>query len=247
MTINKEAIKAEAKNIAKGVSLIKVEMVDIEKLSPYENNSKVHDKNHIERLAANIKAEGLQESLLIEEDFTIVAGHGRKEALELLGWKKVPVRIMRGYSKAQCMIHRVSSNLTVSTKYDSTKQAEELSEIQALYESEELSVESLAALTGYSERDIEVLSEDITVMDDFEDVDFESTVEPSQPVESEKEEESDKVVKTVTLSKLFGFNEVSPETARSIRKFIALADIDSPQSFEEFCKDFARVAENEDV
>lgn len=247
MTIDKDAIKAEAQNIAKGVALLDVEMVDIDKLVPYENNSKVHDKNHIERLAANIKTEGLQESLLIEEDHTIVAGHGRQEALRLLGWKQVPVRIMRGYTKAQCMIHRVSSNLTVSTKYDSTKQAEELSEIQALYESEDLSLESLAAMTGYSERDIEVLSEDLAVMDDFENVDFDAIDE--EPATEEKSvskgEDEETVVKTVSLSKLFGFNDVTPEIARSVRKFVALADIDSPKSFEDFCKGFVMAAESE--
>ena len=247
MTIDKDAIKAEAESIAKGVAMLAVEMVDIEKLVPYENNSKVHDKNHIQRLAANIKAEGLQESLLIEEDYTIVAGHGRKEALALLGWKQVPVRVMRGYSKAQCMIHRVSSNLTVSTKYDSNKQAEELSEIQALYESEDLSIESLAAMTGYSERDIEVLSEDIAVMDDFEDVDFNAVEEEPAAAKSEEKVEEETVVKMVSLTKLFGFNDVTPEVARSVRKFVALADIDSPESFEDFCKGFVKAAEGDDV
>lgn len=247
MTIDKEVIKAEADSIAKGVAMLDVEMVDIEKLVAYENNSKVHDKAHIERLAANIKAEGLQESLLVEEDFTIVAGHGRKEALLTLGWKEVPVRVMRGYTKAQCMIHRVSSNLTVSTKYDSTKQAEELSEIQALYESDDLSLESLAAMTGYSERDIEVLSEDIAVMDDFEDMDFNAVQEEPAQEKTESEAQPETVVKMVSLSKLFGFNDVSPEVARSVRKFVALADIDSPESFEDFCKGFAKAAEEDDV
>lgn len=244
MTIDQKAIKAEAENIAKGVSLLPVKMMKVEDLKPYKNNSKVHDKAHIARLAANMKEEGLQESLLIEEDGTIVAGHGRREAAISLGWEQLPVRVMSGYTKAQCMIHRVSSNLTVSTKYDSTKQAEELSEIQALYEAEDISIESLAAMTGYSERDIEVLSEDISQIANFDDFDF-TEPEPEPEKKTKPESEEKEPVKMVTLSKLFGFNEVTPEVAKSIRKFLALADVDSPETFQDFCKDFLTASEDD--
>lgn len=240
-----QAIKEEAGRIAKGVAMLDVEMVDISWLKPYEKNSKIHDKAHINRLAANIKHEGLQESLLVEEDGTIVAGHGRWESCKQLEWSEIPVRIMRGYTKAQCMLHRVSSNLTVSNKYDSIKQSEELSEIQALYKDSDISVEDLAAMSGYSERDIEVLSEEIAGDINLDDLNLDDINEPEKPKKAEEPEEEDEPapVKTTKLSALFGFDNVNPETARAMRKFLAISEIDSEEGLNQFLTGYLSAAE----
>ena len=244
MSIDKEQIQAEAKRISEGVAMLPVEMFPVDKIIPYANNSKIHDKNHIKRLKDNIQREGLQESLLVEEDGTLVAGHGRLAAIKELGYDEVPVRVMRGYTKAQCALHRVSSNLTVSTKYDSSKQAEELREIQALIGSD-TALDELAALSGYSERDIEVLSEDIAALANIDDLTFDDLVEPEQanPKSEDNDGEDDdkpEPIKMVKLSKLFSVDEVTPEQARVIRKFIAIAEIDSPESLTEFCDNYGK-------
>ncbi len=250
MTANntdEQAIKAEAERIAKGVALLAPEMYPIENLKPYEKNSKVHDRNHIERLKANIDKEGLQESLLIEPDGTIVAGHGRYEAISELGWAEVPVRVMHGYTKAQCMIHRVSSNLTVSNKYDSNKQAEELSAIQDLLD-DDFDMGELASLTGYTERDIEVLSEDISDLSAIDDLDLdapEPVAAESKKPDGESEPDAPEPPKMVKLTKLFGVDEITPEQARVVRKFVALAEIDSPETLEDFCTGYIAAMEND--
>lgn len=240
--IDSEELKREAEKIKLGVSMLQPQMYAVSDLKPYEKNSKVHDKAHIERLAANIEQEGLQESLLIEEDGTIVTGHGRHLAVQKLNWQKVPVRIMEGYSKAQCMIHRVSSNLTVSNKFDSSKQAEELSIIQSLLD-DDVSLEQLAASTGYSERDIEVLSDDIADLSAFEDLDLNAEIETQSTNEQPVVEQADKPKKMVRLSKLFGFDEVTPEVSRVIRKFLALAGIEDAESLECFCNQYILASE----
>ena len=101
------------------IARLPVEDWDIEKLIPYSKNAKIHDKKHIELLAKSIAAEGLQESILIEEDGTIVTGHGRSGACKSLDFETVPVRVLRGFTKAQSNIIRISNNQTVSNKTDS--------------------------------------------------------------------------------------------------------------------------------
>ena len=233
-------VKEEAERIAKGVALLNVEMMPVSELKPYEKNSKIHDKAHIHRLKENIKHEGLQESLLVEEDGTIVAGHGRLQACIELGWEEIPVRVMKGYTKAQCMLHRVSSNLTVSNKYDSMKQAEELSEIQGLLKELDVSTEDLSAMSGYSERDLEVLTENITEMAAFDDLDL--SLDSPAPEEGKKEEpepeEESAVQKMVKLNKLFGFDEVTVEQSRTIMRFLTVNDIATGKDFEDYCSSF---------
>lgn len=241
-----EQLKQEASRIAKGVAMLDIEMVPVSQLIPYENNSKVHGADHIKRLADNIKHEGLQESLLVEENMTIVAGHGRLEAVKSLGWEEVPVRVMRGYTEAQCKIHRVSSNLTVSNKYDSAKQADELNDIQSLLSDEEL--ENLSELTGYSERDIEVLSDDITEMADLDELDLNVEAEPEPKKTDTKDdssEETETPQKMVRIVSLLGVDEITPTQARTVRKFVAMVEIDSPESLVDFCEGYLSAMEND--
>lgn len=236
-------VKKQAEIINKGVAILKVEEVSIEFLKPYEKNSKVHDKSHIEKLAANIQREGLQESLLIEECGLIVAGHGRWEALKSLGWETVPVRIMKGYTKAQCMIHRVSSNLTVSTKYDSALQSEELRELKGLLY-EDIGLDELAALTGFTERDIEVLSENISELADLSDFDIDLEEPTEATAVKETEEEPKEEAKSVSLAKLFGFGEVNTEQAKIIRRFLAVCEIEDAETLTVFSKEALEQSEN---
>jgi len=60
-------------------------------LKPYERNARVHSDEQIEQIARSIKEFGFINPVLIDEDGTIIAGHGRVMAAGRLGMTEVPV------------------------------------------------------------------------------------------------------------------------------------------------------------
>ena len=68
----------------------KVELIGVDKLIPYVNNARTHSDAQIAQIAASIKEFGFNNPVLIAEDSTIIAGHGRVMAARKLGFTDVP-------------------------------------------------------------------------------------------------------------------------------------------------------------
>src|SRR5262249_44786196 len=95
-----------------------IEIWDVARLIPYEKNAKRHSPEQIAKLAGLIAKFGRITPLLVEEDGTIIAGHGRRLAVLKLGLAKVPVIVAYGMSKLQAAALRLADNQIVSTDYD---------------------------------------------------------------------------------------------------------------------------------
>jgi DNA modification methylase len=67
-----------------------IEERSIESLKPYARNARTHSKKQIKQIAASIERFGFTNPVLIGDDESIIAGHGRVEAAKLLGRKTVP-------------------------------------------------------------------------------------------------------------------------------------------------------------
>jgi ParB-like chromosome segregation protein Spo0J len=61
-------------------------------LAPYANNARTHSKKQVSQIADSIRRFGFCNPVLIADDNTIIAGHGRVEAAKLIGMTEVPVR-----------------------------------------------------------------------------------------------------------------------------------------------------------
>ena len=68
----------------------KVELIGVDKLIPYVNNARTHSDAQVAQIAASIKEFGFNNPVLIAEDNTIIAGHGRVMAARKLGLTDVP-------------------------------------------------------------------------------------------------------------------------------------------------------------
>lgn len=76
---------------------VKIEQVKTSELIPYARNAKLHNApGHIEAIAGSIKEFGFTNPVLIGEDNSIIAGHGRVLAAQVLKMAKVPC-IRLGY------------------------------------------------------------------------------------------------------------------------------------------------------
>ena len=59
-------------------------------IHPYENNSRVHPQEQLEKLAASIRAFGIAKPILLDEKHMILAGHGIYEAAQLAEETEIP-------------------------------------------------------------------------------------------------------------------------------------------------------------
>lgn len=65
-------------------------MMDVEELIPYANNSRTHSSEQVSMLASIIRKVGFRDPVEIDENNTILVGHGRVLAAKKLGMTEVP-------------------------------------------------------------------------------------------------------------------------------------------------------------
>lgn len=187
-----------------------VELWDIDKLIPAPDNAKKHPDDQVKRLAASIEKNWVV-PLHIEQDGTIIAGHGRRLACLLLGRKTIPVIVHYGISKDQARAMRIADNKTASNDYDVEILRKELFDL----ESAGVDISSL----GFEDSELDKLMADMGEIDatDFvEDISIE--------VENQKEEnlrkEAEVDASTSPISDALGFKRVTISQSRRLRELI---------------------------
>ncbi len=60
-----------------------VELVRVDALKPYKRNARTHSRRQIEQIASSINRFGFNNPLLVADDLTVIAGHGRLLAAKL--------------------------------------------------------------------------------------------------------------------------------------------------------------------
>lgn len=141
-------------------------LVDIEKLIPYINNTKIHSEEQIKKLRASLREFGFVNPVLIDKDFNILAGHGRVIAAKAEGIKEVPCVLVDYLTEAQKKAYIIADNrIAEDASWD-----EEMLRVE---------LESLAedafdlSLTGFDENELSDLFKDDKT--DVEDDDYDLT------------------------------------------------------------------------
>lgn len=88
----------------------KVQEVEIDRLKPYEKNTKIHGEEQVEKLCRSIEEFGFVNPVLIDGDRNVIAGHGRLMAAKKLGMKKVPCLYIDGLSENQRRAYIIADN-----------------------------------------------------------------------------------------------------------------------------------------
>lgn len=91
-------------------SLPAFELVPIAELVPYARNARTHSPEQVRQIAASIREFRFTNPALIDEEKTIIAGHGRVLALELLGETHVPCIRVDWLTEAQKRAYILADN-----------------------------------------------------------------------------------------------------------------------------------------
>lgn len=79
-------------------------------LVPYARNARTHSEAQVAQIAASIKEWGWTVPVLVDEEGTIIAGHGRVLAAQSLGLAEVPVMVAAGWTEAQRRAYVLADN-----------------------------------------------------------------------------------------------------------------------------------------
>lgn len=93
------------------MSLMKVELVPLERVIPYARNPRKNSLA-VDKVAASLKEFGWKQPLVVDAEHVIIAGHTRWLAAKKLGLREVPVVIATDLSPAQVKAYRLADNRT---------------------------------------------------------------------------------------------------------------------------------------
>ena len=111
-------------------SIKELQSVEIAKIKPYKNNAKIHGKNQLKKLQESISEFGFVTPCLIDQDFNLIAGHGRVEAAKAMGMKEVPCVFVEELTEQQRKAYILADNkLSELAEWDLEILNQELAEL----------------------------------------------------------------------------------------------------------------------
>ena len=127
-------------------------------LKPWASNARTHSKKQLRQIADSIECFGFTNPILIDQDNTILAGHGRAEAARMLGMDSVPCLRQDQMTDEQKRAYVLADNkLALNAGWDEDLLAKELG---ALYE---LDLDFSVEITGFSIAEIDNLIDGVAV------------------------------------------------------------------------------------
>lgn len=145
---------------------MKIELVAVKDIIPYENNAKEHPEEQVEQIIRSITEFGFNDPIAIDENNVVIEGHGRLMAVKKLKYKEVQCIRLEHLTPEQKKAYIIAHNkLTMNTGFDIEKLAKEIKLLDE--ENFDLDIlgfdtDELEDILGYA-----VTAEDV-VEDDFE-------------------------------------------------------------------------------
>lgn len=122
----------------------------VSELRPYERNARTHSRKQVQQIADSIERFGFTNPILVADDGSVIAGHGRLAAAKLLGLEQVPTLPLSHLSAEERRAYVLADNkLALNAGWDREMLAIEL---QALVE-----LEFDVELTGFSLAEIDLV------------------------------------------------------------------------------------------
>lgn len=143
-------------------------------LKPHPQNPRVHTDKQVSQIAQSIEAFGFNVPILVDGKQNIVAGHGRLQAAQKLGWTTVPVIELEHLSESQYKAFLIADNrLTENSKWDEQLLGEQLKVLS------ELELDFDLEVTGFETAEIDVLIDGLETVSEPDPDDYLPAIEPS--------------------------------------------------------------------
>lgn len=200
-----------------GLQMLPVEMWTANRIHPYAKNNKIHSKEDIESTIKSIKQFGLINTLIVDVDGILIAGHKRFQCLLAMGHLEFPVKHAKHLSKDQADAARIADNKTQGSEYDSGFLAEE---IARLSQSDEIDLTAL----GLGEHELGFLTDDLGSMDmGGLAVDLDAEIDAQ---DAETKSKVDAVDGALTpIAKVFGFKAIPVSAEPLFKRFLAKVEV----------------------
>ncbi|MBU3626599.1 ParB N-terminal domain-containing protein [Polynucleobacter sp. JS-Safj-400b-B2] len=138
-----------------------IEYLPITAISPNPRNPRNHSKRQVQQLAKSIETFGFNVPLLVDQSEMLIAGHGRLQACQLLGWREVPVIRLEHLTTEQAQAYLIADNrLTEISSWNDELLAQELKLLSDLDLSFSLDV------IGFDMGEIDVRIQSLDVVDE---------------------------------------------------------------------------------
>ena len=124
----------------------------IRNLKHNPHNSRTHSLRQVRQIADSIKAFGFTTPILVDQDNTIIAGHGRAKAAEILGISELPTISLENLSPDQLRAYVITDNrLAEKAGWDPSILAIELQHLSSINSDFDITV------TGFDIPEIDLL------------------------------------------------------------------------------------------
>ena len=121
-------------------------------LESYTGNARTHSKKQVRQIAESIKAFGFTNPILVDDQGSVIAGHGRLEAAKLLGLTTVPTIRIAYLSPPQKRLLRLAENkVAENAGWDSETLALELKQLI------EIDIDIDLTITGFETAEIDLI------------------------------------------------------------------------------------------
>jgi DNA modification methylase len=136
----------------------------VSRLISYPRNARTHSNHQIRQIARSISEFGFTNPILIDKNNTIIAGHGRLLAAQMLGVEQVPTIRLETLTESQIRAYVLADNqLALNAGWDPSILAFEMKQLLAVNEEIDITV------TGFEIPQIDLILQDAANVNDPED------------------------------------------------------------------------------
>jgi len=135
--------------------------ISIDLVKPYPKNSRKHPEHQLKALTSAIKRFGFTQPLIVDEEFTILAGHARFEAAKRLDLEYLPCRILRDLSPEEKSAYVIADNkIADESSWDHENLLDELGKITSLDFDEDIASILAPSSFGLSDEELRSISDE---------------------------------------------------------------------------------------
>jgi DNA modification methylase len=107
------------------------QMWPIDRPKPNPDNARIHPQDQILQIAKSVQAHGLNRTILVDENDTLLTGHGLLLALRHLGHEEIPVQVLRHLTPVQKRTFLIADNqITLNSHWDDQQLGRVLQELE---------------------------------------------------------------------------------------------------------------------